>query len=189
MDLFAYAQIENSEKIAKDNGIEIPRLRGYRLMKDEEPISQEEIKDIMSNETIDIVKTLCCARPFWNPKAMCHEYSRYTDYLRDFYLIKDGKKYVGVRWNRIHGKKRKILKFEIKKRKKAIQRQFDTWNKYVGQNVLYIHSRIGGGNWRDLSVAEKIKLTNAPWFLDRVDDYWDNTYCDFYAKIKEEYND
>ena len=114
MDLFAYAQIDDLAKIAKDNGIEIPRLRGYRLMKDEEPVSQEEIKDIINNETIDIVKTLCCARPFWNPKATCHEYSRYTDYLRDFYLIKDGKKYVGIRWNRIHGKKRKILKFEIK---------------------------------------------------------------------------
>ena len=22
-----------------------------------------------------------------------------------------------------------------------------------------------------------------PWFLDRVDDYYDSTYCDFYAKI------
>lgn len=194
MDLFAYAQIEDLAKIAKDNGIEIPRLRGYRLMKNEESVSQEEIKDIMSDEAIDIVKTLCCARPFWNPKAMCHEYSSYTDYLREFYLVKDKNEdgrtiYTDIRWNRIHGKKRKILKFEIKKRKKAIQKQFDIWNKYVGQNVLYIHSRVGGGNWENMSVEDKIKLTNAPWFLDRVDDYLDNTYCDFYASIKEEHND
>lgn len=32
MDLFAYTQIEDLEEIAKENGIECPRLRGYRLM-------------------------------------------------------------------------------------------------------------------------------------------------------------
>ena len=37
MDLFAYLQIEDLEKYLKDNNIEIPRLRGLRLMKDEEP--------------------------------------------------------------------------------------------------------------------------------------------------------
>lgn len=30
MDLFAYAQIENIEEIAKENGIECPRLRGIQ---------------------------------------------------------------------------------------------------------------------------------------------------------------
>ena len=34
MDLGAYAQIGRLEKIAANNGIYIPRLRGYRLMKD-----------------------------------------------------------------------------------------------------------------------------------------------------------
>lgn len=189
MDLFAYIQINDLGKIAKDNGIIIPRLRGYRLMKDEEPVSQEEINKIKKSCEIEIVEELCSSRPFWNPNAHCHEFSSYTDYLREFYLVKDkdedGRKiYTDIRWNRIHGKKRKLLKFAIKKKKRAIQKQFDIWNKYVGQNVLYIHSRMGGGNWRNLSVADKIKLTNAPWFLDRVDDWWDNTYCDFYASIK-----
>ena len=184
MDLFAYAQIEDLAKIAKDNSIEIPRLRGYRLMKDEECISQEEINKIKKECEIEVVESLCSARPFWNTKAHIHEFSSYTDYLMDFYLIKDGEKHTGIRWNRIHGKYRKDLKFAIKKRKRAIQKQFDTWNKYVGQNVLYIHSRVGGGNWENMSVEDKIKLTNAPWFLDRVDDYWDNTYCDFYWRSK-----
>lgn len=43
MDLEAYINIEDLEQIAKENGIDIPRLRGYRLMKEEEPISQKKI--------------------------------------------------------------------------------------------------------------------------------------------------
>ena len=35
MDLGAYAQIDDLSEIARRNGIEVPRLRGYRLMKDE----------------------------------------------------------------------------------------------------------------------------------------------------------
>jgi len=31
MDLGAYVQIEDLDKIAKENGIVVPRLRGYRL--------------------------------------------------------------------------------------------------------------------------------------------------------------
>lgn len=30
---------------------------------------------------------------------------------------------------------------------------------------------------------KKKELMSHPWFLDRVDDYYDSTYCDFYAKI------
>lgn len=35
MDLGAYVNIEDLDAIAKANGIDIPRLRGYRLMKEE----------------------------------------------------------------------------------------------------------------------------------------------------------
>lgn len=35
MDLGAYGQIENLKSIAEANNIDIPRLRGYRLMKNE----------------------------------------------------------------------------------------------------------------------------------------------------------
>ena len=31
MDLYAYSQIDKLEKIAKENNIKVPRLRGYRL--------------------------------------------------------------------------------------------------------------------------------------------------------------
>ena len=57
------------------------------------------------------------------------------------------------------------------------------WNKYAGnENVLYIHSRIGGPNWNSYNGNE---LTKLPWFLDKVDDFFDDTYCDIYAHINK----
>lgn len=57
------------------------------------------------------------------------------------------------------------------------------WNKYAcKEGVLYIHARIGGNNWENYGV--KSNIINQPWYLDRVDDWFDNTYFDIYAKIK-----
>lgn len=44
MDLGAHAQISKLETLAKINGIDVPRLRGYRLMSDCEPYTKEEIE-------------------------------------------------------------------------------------------------------------------------------------------------
>lgn len=190
MDLGAYQQIENLERIAKENGIEIPRLRGYRLMKDEQPMSNEEIDKMKRDCEISVVEDLCEANPFWSSRPKWYESSEYTDYLKDFFLIKNPnkkergyEKYVGIRWDRIHGWKRRVLKFEIKKQKRRIQQQYDLWNKYAGkEGILYIHSRMGGSNWK--YYEGKAELTNQPWFMDRVDDCYDSTYCDFYASIR-----
>jgi len=190
MDLLAYSQIEDLEQIAKNNGIEIPRLRGYRLMKNEEPVSKEEIAVMKKNQAVHVAADLCTSNPFWNPNASVHEYSDYTDYIRNRYLVKrendKGYEYYDdIRWDRIHGKKRKILKFAIKKACKEIDAQYEVWNRYAGkENVLYIHSRMGGANWKYWDYNKKKELLNQPWFLDRVDDCWDSTYCDFYAKIE-----
>ena len=188
MDLFAYAQIGDLEQIAKDNGIEIPRLRGYRLMKDEVPVSKEEIAEMKKSRVIEVAQDLCSADPFWSLRPQYYESSWRTDYIKDFYLVKGKdengyKRYVGIRWDRIHGKKRKILKFAIKKANRRIDAQYEMWNRYAGkENILYIHSRMGGNNWK--WYGGKRELMTQPWFLDRVDDYWDSTYCDFYAWIK-----
>ena len=42
MDLGAYVQIEDLDELARLNGIEIPRLRGYRLMSQCKPYTEEE---------------------------------------------------------------------------------------------------------------------------------------------------
>lgn len=178
MDLGAYAKIEDLSEIAKSNSIEVPRLRGYRLMKDETAISKESISEMLKNAEHYVCEQLCCSVPFWNPNSSSSEYSWRTDLNCDYYMTKSGE----IRWDRIHGKKRKILKFEIKKQQRRILNQFETFNKYVGrEDVLYIHSRIGGGNWYYYGGPE---LTNQPWFIEKVDDCFDNTYCDIYARIK-----
>lgn len=70
---------------------------------------------------------------------------------------------------------------KLKRQKKKVLDQFNTWNKYAGRdNVLYIHARIGGNNWNFYGGFE---LARQPWFIEKVDDSFDNTYCDIYAKI------
>lgn len=184
MDLGAYVQIEELDKIVNTNGIRIPRVRGYRLMKDEEPVSKSDIEQMMKECEIYVVEKLCEAKPFWSVNPERWEISTYTDYVKNYFLIKNkNRDYIGIRWNRIHGWKRKLLKFAIKKQKRRIQEQYALWNKYAGQdNVLYIHSRMGGNNWKNY--AEKENLIRKTWFLDRVDDCFDSTYCDFYANLK-----
>ena len=188
MDLYAYSQIDKLEKIAKENNIEVPRLRGYRLMSEEEKVSDETIAKEKKLCEVYVLKDLCSAYPNWSLNPMYYCSDGRADYLYDKYCIKEYTEegrhnYVGIKWNRIHGKKRKILKFAIKKQKQAIQEQYDMWNKYVGRDdVLYIHARIGGGNWSYFNGDE---ITKQSWFLGKVDDYFDCTYCDIYAKINK----
>lgn len=186
MDLYAYSQKENLQVIADANGIVIPRCRGYRLMKDEKPVPQAIIDDYKKESEYRVVRDLCGARPVWDPNSQIYVGDDLTDRLEQYYLTSSvddrGVHWTGIRWDRIHGKKRKILKFEIKKQNRAIQSQYDMFNKYVGrEDVLYIHSRMGGANWK--YYTGKVELMHQPWYLDRVDDEFDSTYCDFYAKI------
>ena len=190
MDLFAYSQIDDLHELAQKNGIYIPRLRGYRLMENEKPVTEEDIKKMIQDCVVEEARNLCVSD--WG-RTSSHEYSLRTDRIRQKYLIiktfdnpyHKGSKYemeVGVRWERFHGKKRKLLKWAVRKAEKQIRAQYAVWNKYAGQkNVLYIHSRMGGLNWRYYD--DKESIVNKPWFLDRVDDYYDNSYCDFYAKV------
>lgn len=60
--------------------------------------------------------------------------------------------------------------------------QYELFNKYVGEDVIYVHARIGGPNWY---YYEGDKLTEHPDYLDRCDDACDCTYCDIYFRLKE----
>lgn len=179
MDLGAYTQIEDIEKIAKANDIEVPRLRGYRLMKDEKEVNYT---DLFDDADIECVEELCTAVPFWSNKPYYWTSNNYTNYLKQFFLEYKDNEPVRVRWERIHGWKRKRLKLAIHNYKKRIKAQYDMWNKYVGrEDILYIHSRIGGNNWCYYSN----EVVGKPWFIEKVDDCFDETYCDIYAHIKQ----
>lgn len=187
MDLGAYALIEDLREIAEANGIDVPRLRGYRLMKYENRVPEEKIEKWLKECEVETAEWLCETNPPFCPKS-CERWliNDTTDRRKARYLKSDPKnkyQYLGIRWNRIHGKKRKILKHEIKKQKQMIRKQYDTFNKYAGrEDVLYIHSRVGSSyTWEDYE--DKRKLMSQPWLLEKVDDSYDGTYCDFYAKI------
>ena len=189
MDIGAYAQIDDLEQIMKDNGIEIPRLRGLRLMKDEAPLTKEDLEEVIKDDILWEVQSLIRGCPKWDWNSCVTELSSKTDALCDYYLWYDVDeygchKYIDICWDRIHGKKRKACKYVIKKVKKRVKEQFDMWNKYVGRDdVLYIHARLGSGNWGGYDCDKIVK--GQPWYLDHCEDHFDCTYVDIYAKIKE----
>lgn len=167
MDMKAYLLIDDLGSIAKENGINIPRLRGYRLMKYEEPISQEKIEAIKHESEIDIVLDSSTQNKFLKIKKEITEEGEIN--------------HVSIQWKNIHGKRRKNLKFKIKKQKQKIQHFYDVRNKYAGrEDVLYVYARLGGKNWYYNNGKE---LENQPWFIEKVDDYSEDTYTIIYCKI------
>ena len=180
MDLGAYARIETLSHIMTENNIYVPRLRGIRLMSEEERISAEEIEQATIDLALDRCERACQSNFEYHPTGytMCDA----TDKLRRKYIVYDNKGMpTGIRWNKIHGKKRKLFKYIIKSVRKRVLNNYETFNKYCGQtNILYIHARIGGGNWSYYGAEVK----DQPWFIEKVDDPFDSTYCDIYAIIK-----
>ena len=176
MDLGAYVQIDEFDDIMKRNGIEVPRLRGLRRMKDEEPIDMEEKYQWIA---VNCLENLCESIPSWTPYPYTLLWNTYNHKKFLYYTYGKGR---SINWGYIHGKKRKVLKTYIRNEKKRYERQYLIFNKYCGRDdVLYIHARIGGGNWAYFGGAE---ISRQPWFIEKVDDAFDCTYCDIYARIK-----
>ena len=66
---------------------------------------------------------------------------------------------------------------------KRTRKQMETFNKYVGRtDVMMVHARIGGCNWKEYG---GFWLEKKPWFIEKVDDGFDPTYCDIYVRVKE----
>lgn len=191
MDLFAYTQISALQPIADYNGISIPRLRGYRLMEYEKPVTAEEMTEMLTNATIYAVKQCCSMGFIYSDRFF---FMLDTTRLEERYLVKnprylqenesgetDYREYVGIRWDRLHGKKRKRAKHEIKQRLARIRNQYSLFNRYAGKpGILYAHSRIGGANWN----TYKNEVIQHPGFIERTDDCYDNTYCDLYYRVE-----
>ena len=179
MDLGAFAQIDNLDKLMADNGIEVPRLRGIRWMGHEKPISEESIAKRAKDIGLYECESACESDFVWNPS--CFSISKATRRLKRKYFIYDGYKIVDIRWSAVHGKKRKLFKYNMKMAKRRVESNFHVFNSYAGRkDILYIHARIGGGNWP----YYRGEVEHQPWFILKVDDPFDSTYCDIYAQIK-----
>ena len=183
MDLYAYCQIEDLEHILTEKDISIPRLRGLDLCSNMTPYAKEEIKDEEDYLIGSGITRLIQAEPRWSIHPIWSVSDFKTDLYLKYYTKKDGEKCL-PRWERIHGKHRKALKYLIKLKKRAFQIYYEAWNKYAGRtDVIRVHARIGGINWNDYGGPE---LAKQPWFLEKVDDYCDSTYCDIYVYIGDE---
>ena len=194
MDLFAYSQIGRLQELLEINAISIPRLRGIRLMSEEECFSKDIIDKMILSQAAWTYEKACCSVPVWYPKGHMIESSDRSNKFRKRYLIEveeqvkrdDGStftypKVIAFRWELLHGKARKRLKYAIKGERKRIHNYCDTFNKYVGRSdVLCVHARIGGNNWTSYDGP---KIERQPWFLEKTDDYFDSTYCNIYVKV------
>ena len=110
MDIGAYARIDDLSKILASTGIDIPRLRGLRLMATEEKISEEEIKEMTVSADVDAVEDLVRSCPPWSVGSDCHSYCWRTDENLKRFLVytKNESGYdrpTAVRWEKIHGKR------------------------------------------------------------------------------------
>lgn len=175
MDLGAYVQINDLESLAKVNNINISRIRGYRLMKNEDPIDIAKEKNsyyVIADAISYAIGAHFCISP---------EFIIYGD--SEHKLINklcDNKNKI-IHLELIHGKRRKVIKYYIKQYKKNIEKQYTLFNKYIGRDdVLYIHARLGSSNWSDIT-HEYYK--DQSWYLESIDDTFDQSYCDIYARI------
>ena len=154
----AYANIDFLKPLLDKNGIYIPRLRGITDMKAQKPFTKED-EEIYVNEIF----------PYFL-----------------FNLLDENVKYVKgatVRWDLLHGRKRKAAKLLLKHTKRDVKACYDAHNRYAGkEGVLRVHARIGGNNWL---YYKGYKLEKESWFIERVDDCFDSTYCDIYVRVKD----
>ena len=178
MDLYAYASIGELEHYLTDNNIEISRLRGLRLMKDEQPVSDESLEEMIKEDQLQYAINWLQQRCDW-----CWSSSKQYNNHKSFTWKKDeeGDDYhvVAVDFSKVHGKNRKHIKFKWKKIAKAYHKQYDMWNEFAGKNILYVHARQGGGNRSSFPID-----TTHPMYLCDVDDAWDSTYCDIYYNLE-----
>lgn len=172
MDLYAYKQIENLEYILSELHINIPRLRGLRLMEAEGRVSDEEVQSLI--QYLEVYAITDLMESCWSK----HEVS---ERVKQKYLEcdRDGNP-SAVRWENLHGKKRSMAKYHVKKMRNQVFKQYAAFNKYAGRSdVLYVHARIGSDLW-DFEYGKQIE--EHPAFLEKVDDCFDPTYCDIYLQ-------
>lgn len=183
MDLGAYLNIPDLGEVAGANGIKVPRLRGYRDMSGEERVTEDDIQGVVEGLRIWLYEQTCRSIPRFYPESTMSNYSPKTLRIEKKYLIRKDGEVVGFRWDLLHGKARKRLKLAIKHAEKRVRAQMDTFNKYVGrEGILYIHARIGGPNWVYYGGKD---IEKQPWFIEKVDDHFDYTYCDIYARVEK----
>lgn len=184
MDLGAYIQISDLEFLAKANNIEVERLRGYRLMREEKPVN---IEQICNDQEVELCEELCCM--YWNPTSIISAYGPETKALCQKFINNFDDKYnsdkkapLSINWDAMSDTEKEILRNYIEARCADYKKQWELWNSFCGRNdVLYIHAKQGTSNWSATTFHD---YEDKPWFLGACNDGYDSCYCDIYAKIE-----
>lgn len=155
MDLYAYAQIENLQHYLIENHISIPRLRGLRWMGEEATyLTHEDYQNALA-EAIN-----------WEMR----HWRQGFDWCNDMNRLKY--------WR----PRRHYWKKCMANRRRAVYKDFNAFNRFICHpDVLCIHARIGGNNWKPYGGEE---IAKQPWFICKADDWFDNTYCNIYVRLK-----
>lgn len=114
MNLAAYSQIEDLMPVLQSTGIEIPRLRGLGLMKNEEPVSKTDLDEILHSMEILAIQNLCESFPVWDFYSCCSEFCPATDRRIKKYMIldEDGDP-INIRWDHIQSLLTKSFKLTL----------------------------------------------------------------------------
>ena len=175
MDLGAYANIEDLRHILTENNIEIKRLRGLRLMKDEQPMPLEKIEEIIDNTKLENAIRWLKQRS-WNCWSSIKEDKDHKAFI--YKKVNGEIKIVDIDWSKVNRIDRNTIKLENKKDEERIRTNMNMFNSYVGKDILYVHARQGGGNRPYYPID-----TKHPMYLSDCDDYFDDTYCDIYYDL------
>lgn len=166
--------------------IMIPMIKSVFIMVEEKKIPLSMIDHNMKEQEVLIIDSLLSSQPRWT----LHPY---------FTIPKNKEKYVHkyiywdskgeyVRWNQIHGKHRKIARFECKKERKRISEMILAFNHFAGRNDV-ICIRVES---RDFKKKEEYisKIKTSESFLQINPNYnsklFDSTIQDIYLKVDPE---
>ena len=159
-------------------------------MKNEEPIPQEKIDEIINQSRLENAITWLKQKS-WSTWSLDRDDKTHPSFIigKVYNEYKDEwvKDVVAIDWSKVRRKDRNAIKLRNRKDDKRILTNLNMFNSYCGKDVLYVHARQGGGNrsWGPID-------TTHPMYLSDCDDYWDSTYCDIYydlTKSKEIPND
>lgn len=163
-----------NDLIVEVTGVPLLPIQDARIMKNEEsPYDEDYIQHVIGRNEVAIVEHLIMSRWSSRPKKKLLRsvklMYKYIDYDK---LIKTNN---GIKWENLHGKKRKIAKYKIKKLRREIRKKYDTYNKYVGRDdVLYFHTIVDTNQYNELRHSQS--------YIEDIPDWYDPRYKDMYFK-------
>lgn len=162
-------------------------------------VSQEELGKMLKAIEKDAVIEYCFSldRNSTSNNCMYTSFKRLRKYIR---FSPNGSDFISsIRWENIHGKRRKAIKRCIKKvskkTKPMIIEQIRTWNKYAGKQgfgYIYVNKSIAESIKKYMAImgeSENFEILEiVPWYRTVLAAYYDdNIYAVFFKKNKEEY--